>query len=60
MQFAKGCADTFNLDRNRISLFGDSAGGHLAALVALAGDLEPFRSAYPDDPHRHETVAVRS
>ncbi len=38
VQFVKGRAGELGLDPERVSVMGDSAGGHLAALVALAGD----------------------
>lgn len=40
-------ADAYNIDRDRIGVFGNSAGGHLAALLATTanGDLEG-----PDNP----------
>jgi acetyl esterase/lipase len=47
VQFVRAKAAEFNLDPNRIGLIGDSAGAHLAALVALTGD--QFTSAYRDD-----------
>jgi acetyl esterase/lipase len=47
IQFVRAKAADFNLDPDRIGLIGDSAGAHLAALVALAGD--QFNSAYRDD-----------
>ena len=30
---------------------GDSAGAHLAALVALTGDSAPFAAGYSNDPY---------
>jgi acetyl esterase/lipase len=38
VQFVKSRSEEFRIDRDRIGLLGESAGGHLAALVALAGD----------------------
>jgi acetyl esterase/lipase len=49
VRFIRAKAADFNLDPDRIGLIGDSAGAHLAALVALAGD--QFVSAYGDDAH---------
>ena len=38
IQFVRAKAADFELDPDRIALMGDSAGGHLAALVALASE----------------------
>lgn len=37
-------AESLGLDAERIAILGASAGAHLAALVALAGDREPLRT----------------
>lgn len=47
VQYIRAKAGEFDLDPDRIGLVGDSAGAHLASLVALAGD--QFNSAYRDD-----------
>jgi acetyl esterase/lipase len=44
----------------RIGLIGDSAGGHLAALVGLAGDHPTFAGAYGDDPHARQSTRVKA
>lgn len=44
IQYLRGHAQSLKIDPERIALFGDSAGAHLAALVALAGDKPPFGS----------------
>ena len=44
VQYLRRNAGSLGLDSERIALFGDSAGAHLAALVALAGDKPPFSS----------------
>lgn len=41
LRFIKGEAKTYNLDPSRVAVTGGSAGGHLAAMVALTAD-EPF------------------
>jgi acetyl esterase/lipase len=47
IQFIRAKAAEFNLDPDRIGLIGDSAGAHLAALIALAG--VQFNGAYRGD-----------
>ena len=47
VQFIRARASEYDLDPDRIGLIGDSAGAHLASLVALAGD--QFNAAYRDD-----------
>jgi acetyl esterase/lipase len=38
IRYLREFADTFGIDPNRFGVWGESAGGHLAALVALVGD----------------------
>jgi len=59
VQFMRGQAEEFNIDPERIALFGNSAGAHLAALVALAGDRAPFVDGYPGDPHASVSTKVK-
>src|SRR5580692_5458470 len=47
VQFIRAKAAEYDLDPDRIGLIGDSAGAHLASLVALAGD--QFTTAYRND-----------
>ena len=44
VQFVRAEAREFGLDPERIGMIGDSAGAHLSALVALAGDEPLFAS----------------
>jgi acetyl esterase/lipase len=59
VQFMRGQAKDFRIDPNRIALWGNSAGAHLAALVALAGDSPLFAGAYPQDPHHAQSTKVK-
>jgi acetyl esterase/lipase len=57
--FVRGKAGEFRLDPERIGLFGASAGGHLAALAALAGKTELFAGGYPQDAHAAVDTKVK-
>ena len=58
VQFVRAKAAEFDIDPDRIGLIGDSAGAHLSALVALAGD--QFTSAYRDDAHAAVSSNVKA
>jgi acetyl esterase/lipase len=58
VQFMRGEAKAFRVDPDRIALWGNSAGAHLAAMVALAGDSPLFAGAYPQDPHHAQSTKV--
>jgi acetyl esterase/lipase len=60
VQFVRARAAEFGLDADRIGMIGDSAGAHLSALVALAGDETLFSSAYRDDPCAASPADVKS
>ncbi|HYA73587.1 MAG TPA: alpha/beta hydrolase [Roseiarcus sp.] len=58
IQFVRAKAADFDVDPDRIALIGDSAGAHLAALLALAGD--QYGSAYRDDRYAATAVDVKA
>lgn len=60
VQFVRGRAGELGLDPERIGVMGDSAGGHLASVVALAGDSELFAGAYRDDAHANASTKVKA
>ena len=52
----QGAGQDLNLDPERLALLGDSSGAHLAALVALAGDMPLFTGNSPNgDLDRHNS-----
>lgn len=57
VQFVRAKAAELDLDPDRIGLVGDSAGAHLAAQVALAGD--QYTSAYRDDANAAVSANVK-
>jgi acetyl esterase/lipase len=57
VQFVKGEAEALKLDPARVGLVGDSAGAHLAALVALAGDDPLF--AGTGEEHAHAALSTK-
>ena len=60
VQFVRANAKRLGIDPARLALMGASAGAHLSAFVALAGDKPAFTSGYPDDPHKDTSTAVKA
>lgn len=56
IRFLRSHAADYNLDKNRVAIFGTSSGGNTALLAGLTGDDPAYRTAeYPD-----ESDAVRA
>jgi acetyl esterase/lipase len=60
VQFVRANAARLGIDPDRIGVIGDSAGAHLTALVALAGEEKLLTSKYRDDPHAGVSCAVKA
>ena len=60
VQFLKSKSEELRVDPDRIGLIGDSAGAHLTALTALAGDTSLFADSYPDDPYAGVSTSVKT
>jgi acetyl esterase/lipase len=58
IQFIRAKADDLDVDPDRIGLWGDSAGGHLAALAGLAAD--QYTAEYRNDPYTGVPVNVKT
>ena len=60
IQFVRAKAAELGVDPDRIGQIGDSAGSHLAALVALAGEEPQFSSEYRSDPNASVSAKVKT
>lgn len=60
VQFVRANAAKLGIDPDRIALIGDSAGAHLSAMVALAGEEPLLSSQYREDPHAAVSSAVKA
>jgi acetyl esterase/lipase len=60
VQFVRAGANDLGLDPERIGMIGDSAGAHLSALVALAGNESLFSGQYPNDPYAATPAGVKA
>jgi acetyl esterase/lipase len=60
IQFVRGKASEIGVDPERIGLVGDSAGAHLSAMVALAGEEPQFSADYKSDPYAGVSAKVKA
>jgi acetyl esterase/lipase len=60
VQFVRAKASDLGLDPERVGMIGDSAGAHLSALVALAGDEPQFSDQYSNDPYAVVPAGVKA
>lgn len=62
IRWLRGNADTYRIDPDRIGIWGHSAGGHLAALAALTGDLPALEGdcGTPGVSSRVQAAAIAS
>ena len=60
VQYVRAKAGELSIDPERIALIGDSAGAHLSALVALAGEEPAYSSEYRNDPYATISPKVKA
>jgi acetyl esterase/lipase len=60
LEFVRAHACRLGVDPDRIGLIGDSAGAHLAALAALAGDSPLFARSGSGDAAAGHTIAIKA
>jgi acetyl esterase/lipase len=60
VQYLRHRAGELRVDPERIGMMGDSAGAHLSALVALAGDKPPFNEGSRGEPYASTSAKVKA
>jgi len=60
IQYVRAKAAELGVDADRIGLIGDSAGAHLSALVALAGEDPLYSSEYKSDANASVSTKVKT
>jgi len=60
VQYVRARAGQLGVDPDRVALMGDSAGAHLSALVALAGEEPEFSTDYRNDPYSSISLEVKA
>jgi acetyl esterase/lipase len=59
VQYLRGSGVAINVDADRIGVMGESAGGHLAALLALSGDSPKLANPHTGDPHHDVSTRLK-
>ena len=59
VQYLRGMGPAIKVDADRIGAMGESAGGHLAALLALSGDSPKLANPYSNDPHHGVSTRLK-
>jgi acetyl esterase/lipase len=60
VQYVRAKSGELGIDPERIGMIGDSAGGHLSTLVALAGEEPLYSSEYKSDPNAGVSTKVKA
>jgi len=60
VQYVRAKAAELGVDPERIGMVGDSAGAHLSALVALAGEEPAFSTEHRSDPNASVSARVKA
>src|SRR3569623_167442 len=60
VQYVRAKSAELDVDPDRIGMIGDSAGGHLSALVSLAGEEPLYSSEYESGPNSGVSAKVKA
>jgi acetyl esterase/lipase len=60
LQYLRGNSAALQIDPERIGAGGDSAGGHLSAMLALTQDWPAFANRYPADAYASQSTRLKA